>query len=374
MTPLHDPINTAKKDYPPLDLPEGIPPLSSLYLYIARSCNLACSHCWIEPMFDPNGTKGQFIKIEYVEKAIREALPLGLRSVKLTGGEPTLHPQFRELINLLHLAQLDIKIETNGMLMDDPLALFLQENGISFISVSLDGATAEVHDALRGVSGSFERVLMGIASLAQVGYHPQVICTLHKGNIHEMVDFVKLANHLGCGSIKFNHVQRNGRGERFAEKQGLDVDELINLYRVVEKELVPNSLIPIFFDIPFAFVPINKLLTAQLGRCNVHNILGVLAGGELSLCGIGITVPELLFGQIEQDDLRDVWCSTEGLTQLRELIPTQLEGICGQCILRNLCQGECVANNFHISGRLNAPYYFCDQAENLGLFPKLRKR
>jgi len=77
-----------------LDLPPAVPPLTSLYLYIAGSCNLACRHCWITPSYQPDGGNGQFVKLEYVDKAIREARPLGLRSIKLTGGEPTLHPRF----------------------------------------------------------------------------------------------------------------------------------------------------------------------------------------------------------------------------------------------------------------------------------------
>jgi len=108
-----------------LDLPEGVPPLRSLYLYASGSCNLACRHCWIVPTYQESGDNGQHVSLEHVQKAIREAMPLGLRSVKLTGGEPTLHPQFRELVTLIDEAELKIVIETNGTLIDDALAGFL---------------------------------------------------------------------------------------------------------------------------------------------------------------------------------------------------------------------------------------------------------
>jgi SynChlorMet cassette radical SAM/SPASM protein ScmF len=366
-------LASSKKTIRP-NLPDGIPPLTSLYLYIAGSCNLACRHCWITPTYRPDGKDGKFLELRHVQKAILEAKPLGLRSVKLTGGEPTLHPQFKELVSLIHENGLDIIIETNGTLIDDSLAIFLKQNEVSFISVSLDGATAEVHDYLRSVAGSYERALKGINALVQVGYRVQLICTLYQGNIHQMSEIVALANQLGCGSVKFNHVQSVGRGERFAEAQGLDVPEVIRLYRQVEETLKPNSCIPIFFDIPMAFFSISKLLNDHLGSCNIRNILGVLAGGELSLCGIGVTVPELIYGRIEQDDIYEIWCHAPGLAQLRDLIPVHMEGICGQCLHRDLCQGECVANNLHVSGRLNAPYFFCEQAESLGLFPILRKK
>ena len=88
-----------------LDLPEGVPPLTSLYMYIAGSCNLACRHCWISPTYEPDNTKGQFLKLEYIKKAVTEAKPLGLQSVKLTGGEPMLHPQFREIVDYIEIGK-----------------------------------------------------------------------------------------------------------------------------------------------------------------------------------------------------------------------------------------------------------------------------
>ena len=358
-----------------MQLPEGVPPLTSLYVYAAGSCNLACRHCWIVPKFQPDGIGGPYVKLEYVEKAIREGKPLGLRSIKLTGGEPMLHPQFRELVTLIDDAELGIIIETNGTLVDSDSAHFLKARPqVNFISVSLDGATPETHDALRSVPGSYERAVSGIKNLIEAGFHPQVICTLHKGNVSEMADVVTFAEQLGCGSVKFNHIQKVGRGEKFSDDQGLTIPELIQLYLRIENEITPKTHVPVYFDIPIAFFSIRNLLHSSLGRCAVKNILGMLAGGELALCGIGTTSPDLIYGDIEKDDLREVWCTGFGLISLREQIPSKLEGICGQCLHRDICQGECIANNYHISGKLNAPYYFCDQADALGLFPSTRKK
>ena len=358
-----------------LDLQEGVPPLTSLYMYISGACNLACRHCWITPTFQTGGNGGKQVGVDDVRKAIREARPLGLRTVKLTGGEPLLHTQFRELVSLLDGDGLQIQIETNGTLIDRDLAGFLkQKEQVSFISVSLDGADEETHESLRGVRGSFAQAVGGIRNLVEQGIRPQLICTLHRGNVTQMGEVIKLAEDLGCGSVKFNIVQQVGRGKRFADEQGLDVPEIINLYRHVETDLRNGSKIRIHFDIPFAFYSIRKLLDDQLGRCTVLNILGLLAGGELSLCGIGVTVPELIYGHIATDSLRDVWCNSPGLVRLREQVSTELEGVCAQCLHRDLCLGACVASNFHSSGRLNAPHQFCDLADGLGFFPESRKK
>jgi SynChlorMet cassette radical SAM/SPASM protein ScmF len=358
----------------PIQLPDGVPPLTSLYVYAAGSCNLACLHCWIVPKFQPDGNGGPYVKLEHVEKALREGKPLGLKSVKLTGGEPMLHPQFRQLVDLISDAGLEIMVETNGTLIDKDLALFLKARPqVDFISVSLDGATAGTHDALRSVPGSFQRAVAGIENLVEVGFRPQVICTLHKGNVSETVEVIALAEKLGCASIKFNHVQKLGRGDNFSVKEGLPVGDIINLYHQVEKDIVPQFKIRILFDIPFAFYTIRKL-NETIARCTVQNILGLLATGELALCGIGTTIPELIYGRIETDDLREIWCKSPGLFRLREQVPFQLRGICGRCIHRDLCQGACVANNYHVEEMLDSPYFLCEEAEKLGLFPESRKK
>ena len=154
-----------------VDLPEGVPPLGTLYLYASGSCNLACRHCWITPEyvgFEPGASadNGQHVPLAYVEKAIREGKPLGLGSIKLTGGEPTLHPKFRELVTLIADAGLRITMETNGTLIDDDLAQFIKATPqFNFVSVSLDGADAETHDTMRSVPGSFQRAMEGIGAL-----------------------------------------------------------------------------------------------------------------------------------------------------------------------------------------------------------------
>lgn len=358
-----------------LDLPKGIPPLTSLYLYISGSCNLACKHCWISPEFKKNGEGGQFVNPKYVKEAIIQAKRFGLNSVKLTGGEPLLHPEFRKIVDIIEEEKIGFTIETNGILINKDVAEFLMNRERKpFISVSIDGASAKTHDDLRGVKGSFNQAIEGIKRLVKVGFRPQLICTLHKDNVREMEGVVKLAKDIGCGSVKFNHVQEIGRGDKFAHKNGLEISEIIKLYNKVEKKLIPENRINIFFDIPFAFYSINRILNKNIGKCNVLNILGMLSSGELSLCGIGTAVPELVYGHMKNNNLKDVWCESKGLKLLRELVPEKLEGICGNCIHKDFCLGTCVANNFFRTGKLNAPYSFCEQAEKLKFFPISRKK
>jgi MoaA/NifB/PqqE/SkfB family radical SAM enzyme len=176
------------------ELPAGVPPLNSFYFYLTSGCNLACKHCWISPTFQPHGTTGGHLDYQLFELAIEEGLPLGLSHVKLTGGEPLLHPDFVRMVDFLYQKSLGLTIETNGTLLTHDLARFLWNRSRSgFISVSLDGSGAVTHDRFRGVSGSFEKACEAVAYLAEVGFKPQVIMTIHSEHV-----IGKISRKIGC--------------------------------------------------------------------------------------------------------------------------------------------------------------------------------
>lgn len=229
-----------------IQLPEGIPPLNSFYLYLTTGCNLACRHCWISPTYAKGDfatySKGQlslnqYLDVDLLKRAIAEAKPLGLNSAKLTGGEPTLHPNFVEIVDLLSAEGLQMNMETNGTLMDATLARHLKEKTtVWFISVSLDGVSADTHDSFRNVPGAFDAALRGIKNLVAAGFRPQVIMCPHRGNIHEVEDLVKLAVSVGAGSVKFNPVTKSGRGSSMHDKgESLEFDEVLALSRYIPK-------------------------------------------------------------------------------------------------------------------------------------------
>ncbi len=83
-----------------------------MYLYLSGSCNLACRHCWINPRHEDTATR--VLPLDVIRHIVEQAQALGLAFVKLTGGEPLLHPQALDLIRFIHGAGLAVTIETNG--------------------------------------------------------------------------------------------------------------------------------------------------------------------------------------------------------------------------------------------------------------------
>ncbi len=359
-----------------LDLPEGVPPLTSFYLYLTSGCNLHCRHCWIAPTFVKGQPQpGDYLDLDLLKKAVTEAKPLGLSSAKLTGGEPTLHPQFAQIADYLTAEGLSLNMETNGTLIDEALARHLKEHtSLYHVSVSIDGPNAEVHDPFRGVAGSFDAAVRGLKNLVAAGFRPQVIMCPHKGNKQYIEQVVDMAAKLGAGSVKFNPVTRTGRGIAMHEHdETLGFEEVMELARFVRGPLQAKTPIRLMLSTPLALYTVSELIQAgNDGACHVRHILGILGTGEMALCGIGRTIPELCFGNLADTDVANVWLNHATLLQLRQDLDGEYPGVCGQCIHAKRCLTACVAHNYQDNGQLVSPAWQCAQAYERGVFPASR--
>lgn len=359
-------------------LPDGVPRLQAFYLYMTTGCNLCCRHCWITPTF-VNGepSRGDYIDVELLKSAVAEAKPIGLAFVKLTGGEPMIHPQFREIAAFLTEEKLRIDMETNATRIDAETARFLKtRTGIGFVSVSLDGVDSHTHDAFRGVDGAFNDAVNGIKQLVAVGYCPQIIMSPHRGNIDQVDKMVMLAAELGAGSVKFNPVTYAGRGKEMHKRgEALDYDECLELIRYVNNDLQRRSSLPLFIGAPMALLSVGDLLHDRWrGVCSVRNTMGILGTGHMALCGIGRNVPELCYGHLGRDSIRETWISNPFLRRLRKGLDGPFPGICRDCIHSSRCRTGCLAMNYMQSGELFWPAPLCEDAAKRGAFPPSRLR
>ena len=182
-----------------------IPSLNTMYFYLTSYCNLNCIHCWLSPAYinkDKAPTEAPF---ETLKDIIDQALPLGLRSIKVTGGEPFLSKNIFKLISYAAKKKLGVIIETNGTLINDSKARFLKENNVKVVSISLDGPNKKIHEALRGAN-SFEKAVAGIKLLKEYGINLQVIMSIYKNNIKYVEDTINIAESSGADSFKINPV------------------------------------------------------------------------------------------------------------------------------------------------------------------------
>jgi SynChlorMet cassette radical SAM/SPASM protein ScmF len=355
------------------------PPLNEIYFYLTEGCNLRCRHCWIMAEAETTSTSSSkaILDINLFESILEQARPLGLNSVKLTGGEPFLNPEIPRMLEIIRDAQLRLVIETNGVLLTSQLAAAVASCHKAFVSVSLDGTDPDTHEWVRQVPGSFQAALRGMGYLIEAGIKPQIIFTIMQKNRDQVGDIVRLAQELGAGSIKFNVLQPSPRGDKMRnEGETLPLTEMLEVCHWLEQELAPTAKIPLYFGHPPAFSPLKRVFgpNAARFRCGILGIIGVLANGSYALCGIGSHIPELVFGDASRDSLAEVWQNNPVLQEIREGLPERLGGICHDCLLKRICLGLCLAQNYYHSRDLWTPYWFCQQARDAGLFPESRAR
>lgn len=349
-------------------------PLNQIYFYLTSSCNLRCRHCWISPVYSSRvAEKGRSLPLHLFDSILEQAAAMDVANIKLTGGEPLLHPEIEEILNIVAMRQFSLSLETNGILCTPRISEKIARCRDAFVSVSLDGTNAETHDWVRGTAGSFDKALAGIRNLVATGLKPQIIMTVLKKNSDQIEAMTELAASLGAGSVKVNVLQPTARAEALiGDGTAPDIRELLELGRWVEGTLSATARLPVFFHQPPAFRPLSKMFGADgdgCSSCGILNIIGVLAGGSYALCGIGETVPEMTFADAASVPLRDVWEETPVLREIRSGLPDRLEGICGDCLMRAGCLGSCLAQNYYRSRNLWAPFWYCEEARRLGLFP-----
>lgn len=191
------------------------PTYQALFLLMTNRCNLICKHCcvWSEPKGHKGMTTDEAISVINQTQTI-----IGNHKFILSGGEPLLRAN--DAISILkHSLSLgnNTLLLTNGMLINDRIAAELSSLANLRIRVSLDGASKENHDYIRG-AGSYEKTLKGIDRLINNGYNTELLeigCTITPGKEYEMDDILKLAFEKGIKIVKLKAISKLGRAIDF---------------------------------------------------------------------------------------------------------------------------------------------------------------
>jgi len=204
-------------------------------LMVTNGCNLSCLHCW--PESRSCGTVPP-VPTDTLKRLIREFVLLGVEEICLTGGEPLTHPDWFEILSFAcRQPGLDrVRLQTNATLLTevDMEALgSIDFNGLT-IQVSLEGATAETNDRVRG-PGSFEQAFRGLKFLAEAGLGKQVVVafTETQHNFAELPRLLQLLDGLGIGGLVSGTLVLGGRAARtdqVAPPTPAQYRELLNLY------------------------------------------------------------------------------------------------------------------------------------------------
>lgn len=315
----------------------------------------------------------RYVDLQHVRKAVNEALGLGLRVVELAGCNPMQHPELVELIDILAAAGVSISLETDGNAIDLNKVRHFAGKQVHSVAVRLGEQGQAPSLSWLDPGHRCHSIVAGIRAFADCGVQPLLHCSISADQGYEtIVRIVELASQLSCLAVQF-HVSPAccDHPNQFFDlyRQVAGVLKIRDIVAAINR----SSPVRVYVDLPVAFYTVQGLLDDPLPNYSIHSKLAMLAGGELTLYGLDQAETELIFGHIASSDLETVWQYAPGLTRLRNTVPARLQGICGECLLKTLCEGKDVADNFRKARRLAAPHWFCQQADRAGLFPKSRR-
>jgi MoaA/NifB/PqqE/SkfB family radical SAM enzyme len=192
---------------------------ANIFFHILTQCNLHCRHCYINKKQHgvsslPLPVINTWLEV-FAEKHENA-------NIIFLGGEPTLHPDLSSAVKKANnLGFGSITIDTNGYLFNDILSKVIPEE-VDFFSFSLDGATRQTNDLIRG-KGSYDICIKGIRETVSRGFSTSLIYTVSNDNLHELEMMIPLLENLEVDRFFIQVIGLRGKSAK--EGAGLQVSK-----------------------------------------------------------------------------------------------------------------------------------------------------
>ena len=331
---------------------------------ITRNCNLSCVHCRASATMGPY--EGELDTAACL-KLLDQIRVVGDPIIILTGGEPLLRPDIFEIARYGTDKGLRMVMAPNGTLITEEKARQMAEAGIKRISISLDGATREIHDRFRGVDGAFDGALNGIAMAKKAGVEFQINTTITKSNLDQIPDIQKLAINLGAVAHHIFLLVPTGRGKYIVDTEidAREYEETLNWF-YDQRGKSPLQLKATCAPHYYRILRQRAREDGQKVTFQTHGLDAVSRGclGGVGFCFIshtGIVQPcgflNVPCGDITRQPFQEIWSRSDVFLRLRDY--DSLTGKCGDCEYKKVC-GGCRARAFEATGDYMAEEPLCN--------------
>lgn len=311
---------------------------------LTYNCNQKCLHCYtLSPVKVSNE-----LKTHEWKRILDELSKLRVFYTIFAGGEPLVHKDIVELVDYASNKRLNPAIATNAYLLNEKKIEELIAAGIRGFLISLDGATAEVHDTFRRSKGSFDRTVNAVSILSEKNIDTVVLATVTTMNVHQIPDIMELADSLGVRRLSLVKLRKSGRAISHYDLQ-LSPHEYVDLLKKIhekEQELQRTSVL--YPDLPAAF------FEKSIGLDHYEELKGL---GKIELCGAGIVgcvvspsgdvrpcdaSGDVSAGNVRENSVKHIWDTAVLFNQLRGIRKNEIHP-CSACRLRDTCLMGCRA-------------------------------
>jgi len=206
-------------------------PLEALRISVTDRCNLRCTYCMPRAAFANHAflEPERLLTFEEIERLARIFIGLGVRKIRLTGGEPLVRPEIAELVRRLAVLPVELALSTNALLLHGQAAA-LREAGLRRLNISLDAIDHSVFGKMNGLGVPAANVLAGIDEAQARGFAIKLNMVVQRGVNESQV--LPMARHFAAREIplrfiEFMDVGNSNRWERAQVFSGADVRELL---------------------------------------------------------------------------------------------------------------------------------------------------
>lgn len=202
----------------------------NVYLYITEACQLRCEHCYMGERLD----RALKLPFDAVMRTLTTWRKMGGSKLTILGGEPTLHPDYIQIIRQAKALGYEHVITTsNGLRPAAKKFAMMEPADFSYVQISLDGGSPASHDLIRG-EGTFNEALETIGKLCRRGFDTRIICTVNRANLGDCLNLLDIADELGVSLVKYHVFSVIGSGHGAAE-WGVQPEEWIEFYEHLEQ-------------------------------------------------------------------------------------------------------------------------------------------
>ena len=309
---------------------------------LTYGCNLACIHC-----LSSSGRRDpRELSTRQAMAFVDELRELQVFYVNIGGGEPTIRPDFYDLLDYSVEQRVGVKFSTNGSTITPERAQRLAATDYVDVQISIDGANAATNDAVRG-DGSFATARRAMDHLAAADFGPfKISVVMTRQNIPELDAFAGMAEEYGA-QLRLTRLRPSGRGADTWDLLHPTQAQQVDLYHwLVERPHVLTG------DSFFHLSALGEALPG-LNLCGAGRVVCLIDPlGDVYACPF-VLHDEFKAGSVlEPGGFAHVWRESSLFLGLRE--PTSA-GACASCGSFDACQGGCMAAKFFTGLPLDGP-------------------
>jgi len=333
---------------------------------ITRRCNLKCVHCRSSSELEVDDHPD--FSFDEAKRVLDDINSYARPVVVLSGGEPLLRGDVFDIASYGTDLGLRMCLATNGTLVNEETCCKIKEAGIKMVSLSLDGASAEIHDDFRNQKGAFDGTMNAIKLFNEHGIKFLINSSFTKRNKEEAPKIYKLVKGLDATAWYLFMIVPTGRGEEIMEEliPESEYEDILNWHYDMEKEehdmLVRPTCAPQYYRIVLQrSKKEGKKFKRRTLQFSTGGSKGCLAGQLICLIDVdGNVLPCSYFpkaaGNFREQSFKDIWENSKLFLELRDV--KGYKDNCGRCEYVNVC-GGCRARAYAMTGDYLAQEPFC---------------